>query len=119
MKTSKDISLQPRFRILSGKDIALGPGKAELLGLLEQTGSITKAARQMEMSYMRAWSLIRVMNRCFKKPLVITTRGGRKGGGAKLTESGRKALQHYQEIEKAGLRAASRHWRQLRVLLRS
>jgi len=118
MKTSREILLQARFRIRSGRDIALGPGKAELLGLIERTGSITNAARQMDMSYMRAWTLIRTMNRCFKMPLVVTKRGGRQGGGAKLTETGRKALRYYQQMEKAGVRAASTRWRRLQNLLR-
>jgi molybdate transport system regulatory protein len=101
-----------------GEEIALGPGKAELLKLVQQTGSITEAAKHMEMSYMRAWTLIQTMNRCFKEPLVLTTRGGQRGGGAALTESGRKALEAYQEMEKAAMRAMAAQWRQLCRLLR-
>jgi molybdate transport system regulatory protein len=119
MKTSKarDLSLQARFRIRSGNDIALGPGKVQLLEFIHRTGSITDAAKQMGMSYMRAWTLIRTSNRCFKTPLVVTTRGGQEGGGAKLTDTGLRALKYYQEMDKAGLRAAARHWRLLRGLL--
>ena len=87
----KITSVQPRIRILRRKDIAIGPGKAELLALVGATGSIGEAARQMDMSYMRAWMLIQTMNNCFKEPLVVTTRGGQRGGGAELTETGRKA----------------------------
>jgi molybdate transport system regulatory protein len=72
----------------------------------------------MGMSYMRAWTLIQTMNRCFKRPLVVATRGGQGGGGAELTETGRNALGLYQEMEKAGLNAMSTQWRQLRKLLR-
>lgn len=110
--------MQPRLRVRVGDEIALGPGKVELLQLIQQNRSITDAAKQMGMSYMRAWTLIRTMNRCFKVPLVVATRGGQSGGGAGLTESGRKALALYQKMEKAASRATSTQWRQLRKLLR-
>ena len=54
--------LCPRFRLLCGEEVALGPGKVQLLKLVQETGSIRQAAMRMEMSYMRAWSLIRTMN---------------------------------------------------------
>jgi len=111
-------SLQPRFRIMSGKEIAFGPGKAELLQFVAEAGSIGKAASRMNMSYMRAWSLIRTMNACFKGPVVAALRGGRKHGGAELTETGRRVLESYRRMEKAGLRAARTDWRALQKLLR-
>jgi molybdate transport system regulatory protein len=112
------ISLQPRFRVICGREIAFGPGKAELLQLVAETGSIGKAASSMNMSYMRAWSLIRTMNACFKKPVITALRGGRKHGGAELTETGRRVLESYRRMEKAGLRAAQTDWRTLQKLLR-
>jgi molybdate transport system regulatory protein len=118
-KPARVIALQQRLRIRAGDEIALGPGKAKMLELLRQTGSITKAARQMGMSYMRAWTLIQTMNQCFKEPLVKTIHGGRAGGGAELTDSGRKVLELYQKMEKDGLRAMSGGWRQLRKILRN
>jgi molybdate transport system regulatory protein len=87
------------FRIYLGKEIALGPGKAELLRHIAETGSISEAARRMEMSYNRAWLLVRTMNRCFKKPLVLATRGGDHHGGAELTAFGKQVLTHYQRLE--------------------
>jgi molybdate transport system regulatory protein len=117
-KSVRGRSVLPRFRIFRGGDIALGPGKAELLALIGQTGSINKAARRMGMSYMRAWSLVQTMNRCFKKPLVFVTHGGKGGGGAELTETGGKVVALYQQMEQAGLRATSVSWKQLRRLLR-
>lgn len=117
--SSGSISLQPRFRIALKKEIAFGPGKAELLRLVAETGSIGKAASRMKMSYMRAWSLIQTINRCFKEPLVLTTHGGEGGGGAELTETGRKVATLYQRMEKAGLRATTAHWNQLRRLLQN
>lgn len=91
--------MQLRIRILAGQEIALGPGKVELLQLVQETHSITEAARQMDMSYMRAWSLIQTMNRCFKEPVVETMRGGNKRGGAMLTRTGEKLLALYGQLE--------------------
>src|SRR5271166_3816786 len=92
-------ALHPRFRIVCGREIAFGPGKADLLALIGQTGSINQAAKRMGMSYMRAWSLVRTMNRSFRKPLVLATHGGAGGGGAQLTETGRQILALYRQME--------------------
>jgi molybdate transport system regulatory protein len=95
-----EVNIRPRLRVMVGRDIALGPGKIELLEHLQKTGSITKAARAMDMSYMRAWTLIRTMNRLFKQPLVVSTHGGAHGGGgAELTEAGREILSIYQAMD--------------------
>src|SRR5580765_3171832 len=104
-KTKSRPSIQPRVRILWRSDIAIGPGKAELLASVGETGSISEAAKRMKMSYMRAWMLIQTMTGCFKTPVVLTVRGGEHGGGAELTDTGRKALQLYQEMENASLGA--------------
>ena len=109
--------LRPRIRILYGEDIALGPGKVDLLASIGETGSIREAAERMGMSYMRAWNLIRTMNACFKEPLVIAVRGGRAHGGATLTETGRKALGLYQQMEADCLEATQIHWEELKSLL--
>jgi molybdate transport system regulatory protein len=87
------------LRIYLGGEIALGPGKAELLGHIAKTGSISEAARRMEMSYNRAWLLVRTMNRSFKQPLVQSSRGGDKHGGAELTKAGREMLNLYRTLE--------------------
>jgi molybdate transport system regulatory protein len=108
----------PRLRIVCGEDIALGPGKVDLLALVSETGSIREAAERMHMSYMRAWTLIRTMNRCFKEPLVKAVRGGKQGGGARLTETGRAALALYQQIEKGALAAMEKDWASMTELLR-
>jgi molybdate transport system regulatory protein len=88
----------PRIRILSGSEIALGPGKADLLRAIDETGSISAAAREMGMSYRRAWLLVHTMNECFRSPLVEAVKGGAEGGGARLTSTGREVLSHYQDI---------------------
>jgi molybdate transport system regulatory protein len=109
--------LRPRFRVLCGKDIALGPGKVELLAAIHQTGSINEAARHMGMSYMRAWTLIKTMQRCFKEPLVSALRGGKTGGGAQLTGTGRQALALYRQMQQESLAASRNTWRQIQKLL--
>jgi len=117
-KHAARVALRPRIRVVCGENIALGPGKVDLLALVGQTGSIREAADRMGMSYMRAWTLIKTMNACFNEPLVETARGGPKRGGATLTATGRKALQLYQGIEKDCLAAGRRRWKELRPLLR-
>ena len=81
---------------------------------MEETGSIRQAAARLEMSYMRAWTLVRIMNRCFRAPLVRPVRGGGKGGGAELTPTGRKVLGLYREMEADALRAINPTWVRLR-----
>ena len=98
-------AVHPRFRIVCGKEIAFGPGKADLLELIAETGSIGKAAARMKMSYMRAWSLVQTMNRCFKQPLILATHGGEGGGGAELSETGRQILALYRQLETRTARA--------------
>jgi molybdate transport system regulatory protein len=76
-------------------EIALGPGKAELLTAIQMHGSISAGAKSMDMSYMRAWTLVKVMNRSFRQPLVEVERGGVKGGAARLTTLGGEVLELY------------------------
>jgi molybdate transport system regulatory protein len=93
----------PTLRILLGAAVALGPGKVALLEAVDRTGSITGAAREMGMSYRRAWKLIEAMNGDFISPLVVTNAGGSGGGGAQVTEAGFDALTRYRSMEdKAG-----------------
>jgi len=110
--------LAPRLRVTLDSDIALGPGKAELLGLIASRGSIRAAASQMGMSYNRAWTLVREMNRLFRKPLVESLRGGGTGGGATLTPTGLRVLGIYGSMERGCLKAVEGDWRSLRSLLR-
>src|SRR5690242_17578913 len=95
-KNSREIRVQPRIRVLLGKEIAFGPGKADLLEEIRETGSISTAAKSMELSYMRAWTLIQTMNTCFKEPLVTSVRGGSERGGATLTPFGETVLKLYR-----------------------
>lgn len=109
---------QPRFRILRSKDIAMGPGKADLLEQVAKHGSITEAAEHLGMSYMRAWTLIKTMDRCFRQPLVAVSRGGAKHGGAQLTPCGKQVVALYRRMEKTSLAATEKVRREMMKLLR-
>ena len=118
-KTAKAFSLRPRLRIQCGPEIAFGPGKADLLEFIAETGSIVEAAKRMDMSYMRAWSLVRAMNDCFTQPVVTAIRGGNQRGGAALTATGRRVLDAYRRMEKNSLKAVRPDWQVLKRLLHS
>ncbi|MCA1952578.1 MAG: LysR family transcriptional regulator [Hyphomicrobiales bacterium] len=92
----------PRLTIRIGlkADVAFGPGKADLLQGIEETGSIAAAGRRMGMSYKRAWYLIDTLNGYFREPLVVSVKGGKAGGGAHLTEAGKAVLAAYRQAER-------------------
>ena len=75
-----------------------GPGRAELLSRIDESGSIVKAAKAMGMSYKKAWDMVDVMNTMGKKPLVVARKGGDKGGGTQLTDTGRKMIAKYEKL---------------------
>ena len=110
---SKRKLLLPRLRVMWRNDIALGPGKVELLKHIQNSGSILKAAKAMDMSYMRAWKLLKTMENCFKHPLVTKSRGGRGGGNAQLTQAGGRVLALYEKMENECLNATSKTWETL------
>lgn len=95
----KEKNLKLQIRILLEQNIAFGPGKADLLEAIERTGSISQAAKSMNMSYRRAWQLVDTMNQCFQTALVETQTGGTHGGGAAITALGQKVLQHYRQMQ--------------------
>ncbi len=95
------------LRIALLGDFAIGPGKADLLEGIRETGSIAAAGRRMKMSYRRAWSLVEAMNAAFRQPVVETERGGSTRGGARLTPTGEEVLAAYRRmVDKAGEAAA-------------
>jgi len=110
-------SLRPRFRIARKGEIALGPGKVELLSAIDETHSLNQAAKKLGMSYMRAWLLVRKMNESFCEPLVDAERGGKKGGSTELTATGRRVLELYLAMEASALKSTARGWRELEKLL--
>jgi molybdate transport system regulatory protein len=91
--------LKIKIQIHCGEEIAMGPGKADLLDAIRAHGSISAAARAMGMSYRRAWLLVDAMNRCWDAPLVQTAPGRSASSGARLTESGERVLAHYRTLQ--------------------
>ncbi len=86
-----------KLRILF-PEAMMGPGKAELLEGIRDTGSIAAAGRRMGMSYKRAWMLVEEMNAAWQPALVSSARGGPGGGGAQLTDTGAEVLRLYREV---------------------
>lgn len=88
------------LRVLGrGSPPAMGPGKAELIERIAETGSISAAARAMGMSYRRAWQLVEALNAAYKERVVITAIGGEKGGGARVTPYGRRLAGEFRAME--------------------
>jgi molybdate transport system regulatory protein len=87
------------LRVLAGKNPAMGPGKARLVTLIADTGSISAAAREMGMSYRRAWQLVEALNKSFSEAVVVTATGGKRGGGANVTAFGKRLVAHFRDME--------------------
>lgn len=103
--SSHDTPAQVRIRIAHGEHIAMGQGKADLLEAIQHTGSISAAARDMGMSYRKAWLLVDEMNQCFSSPVVVSTKGGLQGGGAQVTALGEEALARFRKIQSKAAQA--------------
>jgi|HubBroStandDraft_6_1064221.scaffolds.fasta_scaffold1219384_2 molybdate transport system regulatory protein len=95
------------IRIDLAENSAIGPGKARLLELIDETGSIRSAATAMGMSYRRAWLLLKDIEATIGAPALATRTGGANGGGASLTGRGRAVLERYRAIEQRATRAVS------------
>ena len=116
-KNKNTIQCRSRLRILSGDLIALGPGKVDLLESIGREGSISQAARERHLSYRRAWNMVDTMKRCFKEPMVISVTGGKGGGGAELTPTGKRVIKLYREMENNANVAIQTEWKALKKLL--
>jgi molybdate transport system regulatory protein len=114
---ARKVQIQFRLRIIKGEEIAVGPGKIDLLEAVAATGSITAAARQLGMSYRRAWLLVDTMNRCFKKPVTAAEAGGKRGGGTSLTPLGAEVVRRYRRIDARASEAGAADIRALLELL--
>jgi molybdate transport system regulatory protein len=112
------LRLKIAIRVMSGEEIAMGPGKADLLEAIDATGSISAAGRAMDMSYRRAWLLVDAMNRCWAAPLVETMPNGAARSGARLSEAGRRVLDAYRALQKgASMVEGGEEWRVLQAAL--
>ena len=88
------------LRVLAAGAPAMGPGKAQLIETIARTGSISAAARDMGMSYRRAWQLVEALNAAYREPIVLTATGGQRGGGASVTPYGRRLAAQFRAMEK-------------------
>jgi molybdate transport system regulatory protein len=88
-----------KLRVMFGPEIAIGPGKADLLDAIAATGSISESARRLGMSYRRAWLLADTMNRCFREPVIASATGGSGGGGAQVTAFGHRVLAQFRAMQ--------------------
>lgn len=106
------------LRVTLAPGVAFGPGKADLLAGIRETGSIAAAGRAMRMSYKRAWQLVEELNGSFRGPLVEASKGGSGGGGARLTRIGEDVLARYTRLYEAASKAAATDLAALRRYLR-
>lgn len=94
-----ETTLKAKFWIDSPKGVILGRGRLELLKQIQQTGSISKAAKAMEISYRKAWRLAQSMNEASDEEIVIMNAGGSKGGGTKVSEKGLQLMNMYESFD--------------------
>ncbi|HXW74755.1 MAG TPA: LysR family transcriptional regulator [Steroidobacteraceae bacterium] len=108
-----------KFRVDFKARCSVGPGKIALLEGIYRTGSLSQAARDLTMSYRRAWLLLSSLNAAFCEPVVVTVTGGRGGGGARLTAFGRRLVRMYREFDAEVQVHAIRRFRPIVSLARS
>lgn len=92
--------IKSRIWIESNDNVFLGEGRIQLLKAIEMTGSLSKAAKNIHMSYKKAWTLLDAVNKSAKNPVVITSVGGKDGGGAELTPYGKSLIIAFERINK-------------------
>lgn len=103
---TRPATIKIKAQLFCGDEIAMGPGKADLLDAIAQHGSISAAGRAMGMSYRRTWLLVDAMNRCWTERLVDTVPGGGRQRGAQVTAAGHRILANYRAIQAAAMHAA-------------
>ncbi len=97
-----------RFRIDFAKDASLGPGKILLLEAIRDSGSLSQGARNIGMSYRRAWILVESLKQSFREPVTLANTGGKDGGGMLVTEFGDALIKNYRELEREFASLAAR-----------
>ncbi len=88
-----------RFRIDFADDSNVGPGKIDLLEAIRASGSLSQAARDLGMSYRRAWLLVDSLKSAFNEPVTVAATGGKGGGGVVLTKFGDRLVAAYRALE--------------------
>ncbi|QKX04023.1 LysR family transcriptional regulator [Aquimarina sp. TRL1] len=96
----KNVKIKSRIWIEVDDNVLIGEGRVRLLKAIENTGSLSKAAKKLNMSYKKAWDLIYSMNNATSCPVITTTIGGKNGGGAVLTEHGKTLIDFFEELNK-------------------
>ena len=100
LKKKKDYKVGGTLLIECDGERFFGPGRAELLELIDETGSLNQAAKQMRMSYKKAWEMISKLNVQSVQPLVILKTGGEKGGGSVITAEARELITSHRLLRK-------------------
>jgi len=103
----KSPRIEVRLRIRFGRESAIGPGKIALLEQIGASGSLARAAVELDMSYRRAWGLLQELARDFGRPVAVTVKGGSTGGGAALTPFARRVIAAYRSAEASATEATS------------
>ncbi|MBJ6367265.1 winged helix-turn-helix domain-containing protein [Snuella sedimenti] len=93
-------TIKSRIWIESEGHVFLGEGRIQLLKAIAETGSLSKAAKSLNLSYKKAWHLIDSVNKTSKQPVTINSTGGKGGGGAELTDYGKKLIVLFDDINK-------------------
>lgn len=93
--------IKSRIWIEADDNVLLGQGRVQLLKAIAQTGSLSKAAKSLNISYKKAWTLLDSVNKSAKKPVTINSIGGKGGGGAELTEYGKSLINAFDDINKS------------------
>jgi molybdate transport system regulatory protein len=96
----------------------IGPGKIALLEAIKTSGSISAAARRIDMSYRRAWLLVEEINAALKAPAVAAATGGKRGGGATITPVGEEVITLYRAIERSAHESATKEFRAVERVIR-
>jgi len=97
-ETNDPVRTRGRIWIQGSQGTYLGYGRVVLLERIREHGSISGAARSMNMSYRHAWKLVDSMNRQGSQPVVESRAGGRGGGGAVLTEAGERSVRAFWRL---------------------
>lgn len=89
-----------RFRIDFAEHSSVGPGKICLLEAIRAAGSLSQGARTLGMSYRRAWLLVESLKQSFREPVTVASKGGKEGGGMRVTEFGDALIRNYRDLER-------------------
>lgn len=95
-----DYKIKSRLWVETNNNVLLGEGRVRLLKAIQETGSLSKAAKDQKMSYKKAWTMVNSVNKSAKHPIIETSIGGKGGGGATLTTYGIKLIAVFEEINK-------------------